>query len=89
MSTAQPIEPSYQKPLRLWPGVVIVAIQWLLRFVLPVFVPEALGIGVIGGLVCGFLVVVVVAVLQPGGLVGTAGCFGPDSRRDGRHVAPR
>ncbi|HUD48238.1 MAG TPA: PQQ-binding-like beta-propeller repeat protein [Candidatus Baltobacteraceae bacterium] len=58
MSTAQPIEPSYQKPLRLWPGVVIVAIQWLLRFVLPVFVPEALGIGVIGGLVCGFLVVV-------------------------------
>ena len=57
MSTAQPIEPTSQKPLRLWPGVVIVAIQWLLRFVLPIFVPEAKPIGVIGGLVCGLLVV--------------------------------
>jgi len=58
MSTAPPLEPTSQKPLRLWPGVVIVAVQWLLRFVLPIFVPETKAIGVIGGLVCGLLVVV-------------------------------
>src|SRR5580658_3313406 len=58
MSAAQTIEPTFQKPLLLWPGVVIVAIQWLLRFVLPIFVPEAKPIGVISELVCGLLVVV-------------------------------
>ena len=58
MPTAQPDEPISRKPLRLWPGVVAVAVQWLLRFVLPIFVPEAGPIGVIGGLLCGLLVVV-------------------------------
>src|SRR5580658_3536550 len=58
MSAAQPIELNSQKPLRLWPGVVVVAVQWLLRFVLPIFVPEALGIGVIGEFFCALLIVV-------------------------------
>jgi outer membrane protein assembly factor BamB len=58
MVTAQPNEATAEKPLRLWPGVVAVAVQWLLRFILPIFVPEALPIGVIGGLLCGLLVVV-------------------------------
>jgi alkaline phosphatase len=30
-------EPTRQKPLRLWPGVVIVVLQWLARFVAPIF----------------------------------------------------
>ncbi|MCX6238833.1 MAG: PQQ-binding-like beta-propeller repeat protein [Bacteroidia bacterium] len=47
-----------QKPLRLWPGVVIVIIQWLLRFVIPVFAPDALAIGIFGGLLCGIAIVV-------------------------------
>lgn len=46
-----------RKPLRLWPGVVILMLQWLARFVLPVVVPEALSYGVIGGIVGGLLIV--------------------------------
>lgn len=47
-----------QQSLRLWPGIVIVALQWLTRFVVPIVVPEATPIGVMGGLVGGVLVVV-------------------------------
>jgi outer membrane protein assembly factor BamB len=42
----------------LWPGVVAVALQWLLRFVVPMVVPEAAMIAVLGGLAGGLLVVV-------------------------------
>jgi outer membrane protein assembly factor BamB len=50
--------PLKRKPLRLWPGVVAVALQWLLRFVVPMVVPEAAMIAVLGGLAGGLLVVV-------------------------------
>ena len=59
-------EPTRQ-PLRLWPGVIIVALQWLLRFVVPIIIPEALTVGVMGGLVCGLR-------LSCGG-VSSAGCL--------------
>lgn len=39
-----------QKPLRLWPGVAIVAAQWLARFGLPVAFPDATMFAVMGGL---------------------------------------
>jgi outer membrane protein assembly factor BamB len=58
MANAQSDQPTRQKPLRLWPGVVIVILQWLIRFVLPMVVPAALGIGVFGGLIGGVLVFV-------------------------------
>lgn len=50
-----PVESIRSTPIRLWPGVLIVTLQWLARFVLPVLVPAA-GIGgvmagAIGGLV--------------------------------------
>ncbi len=41
MTTAQTDQPATQKPLRLWPGVLAVVLQWLARFVLPVVIPEA------------------------------------------------
>ena len=47
-----------RKPLRLWPGVAIVTLQWLVRFVLPVVEPDAMTVALMGGLLGGLLVVV-------------------------------
>ena len=58
MTIAQTDESIPQKPLRLWPGVVIVILQWLVRFGVPVVEPEAMPFAVIGGIVCGLAVVV-------------------------------
>jgi outer membrane protein assembly factor BamB len=49
---------TFSKPLRLWPGVLIVLIQWLLRFVLPILIPSAMVVGVMGGLAAALLFVV-------------------------------
>jgi outer membrane protein assembly factor BamB len=58
MPTAQTDEPISRKPLRLWPGVVIVVLQLLSMFVLPVVVPKALIFAMLGGAVCALAVVV-------------------------------
>lgn len=58
MTNAQTDEPAVQRPLRLWPGVLAVALQWLVRFGLPLVVPDAMAIAVIGGLVGGLAVFV-------------------------------
>src|SRR5437763_785596 len=47
-----------RKPLRLWPGVVAVVLQWLAWFVLPIIAPDAMMFGMIGGVVCGLAVLV-------------------------------
>src|SRR5713226_7560423 len=47
-----------RRPLRLWPGVVIVILQWLLRFVVPVVVPDALVYALIGGVFGGGLAII-------------------------------
>jgi outer membrane protein assembly factor BamB len=58
MTIAQTEEPTARKPLRLWPGVVAVALQWLARFVVPAVVPGALAFGMIGELAGGLAVLV-------------------------------
>src|SRR5712691_65510 len=58
MTIAQTDEVTPQKPLRLWPGVVAVVLQWLVRFVVPVVVPGAIAVGMIGELLGGLAIVV-------------------------------
>ncbi len=57
MTLAKTDEPAPLKPLRLWPGVVAVALQLLVRFALPVVWPDALAYSVLGGVAGGLLVV--------------------------------
>jgi len=43
-------EQTPRKPLRLWPGVVVMVLQLLVMFVVPLVVPDAGGISTLGGL---------------------------------------
>lgn len=38
----KPGEPTPRKPLRVWPGVAVVIVQWLAWFVVPFFLPDAM-----------------------------------------------
>jgi outer membrane protein assembly factor BamB len=58
MNRAQADKPTPRKPLRLWPGVVIVIVQWLVRFGVPVVAPEATMYAVLGALLGGLAIVV-------------------------------
>jgi outer membrane protein assembly factor BamB len=59
MTTANPQTIAAKSPLRIWPGVVAVALQWLAWLVLPIVVPEAKLYGMVGGILGGGLVVLV------------------------------
>jgi outer membrane protein assembly factor BamB len=58
MSNQPTLDRSVPAPLWLWPGVVIVALQWAARFGLPIVAPDATMFAVIGGLL-GFAGVVI------------------------------
>ena len=60
MIDEQNVAASAQRPLRLWPGVVAVALQWMFWYGLPRVVPtfQAEMIGALGGLVLGLVVIV-------------------------------
>ena len=58
MTTQQTDGKSPGRPLRLWPGVVVVLLQWLSWLVLPIVAPEAGMYGVLGGLLGGPVLVV-------------------------------
>ncbi len=45
--------PAQSKNLRLWPGIVIVILQWAFRFVIPAFMPDATMFGVFADLLGG------------------------------------
>src|SRR5882762_1152091 len=58
MTIAQTDELTPRKPLRLWPGVVLVLLQWLLWFVVPLVARDAAIFAVLGGVACGLAIVV-------------------------------
>ena len=58
MLAPQPQEPTHQKPLRLWPGIAIVVLQWLARYALPAILPGTLGFGVFAGLAGGLALLI-------------------------------
>jgi outer membrane protein assembly factor BamB len=58
MTIAQTDASTPRKPLRLWPGVVLVILQWLAWFVVPFFLPETHLYGLLVGVVCGLAIVV-------------------------------
>ena len=47
---------AHRKPLRVWPGVIAVTLQWLVMFLLPVFAPEHGGTAILGGVGLGLAV---------------------------------
>ena len=59
MQVAQTDEPTRQKPLRLWPGVVIVVLQWLAMFAAPIFVADSTVVAMLGGVAGGGLAILV------------------------------
>src|SRR5687767_11939230 len=58
MSIERSSESPSSRPLRLWPGVVIVAAQWIVRFGIPIVAPDQTMYAVMGGLL-GFIGVVI------------------------------
>jgi outer membrane protein assembly factor BamB len=58
MTSVKTDETTLRKPLRLWPGVVAVVLLWLVWFGVPLVVPGAGGLGVMGGVVGGLAVLV-------------------------------
>lgn len=58
MTHPQSDNPAPRKPLRLWPGVVAVALQSLAWFVVPVVAPDAFLFAVLGGLLGGLVIIV-------------------------------
>jgi outer membrane protein assembly factor BamB len=51
-------EASRPKPLRLWPGVAGAVLLLVVKFIFPVVMTDALPVVVLGGLLCGLLVIV-------------------------------
>lgn len=58
MTLAQTEKPKGRKPLRLWPGVALVILQWLTWLALPLLLPEAGMYSALGAVAAGLAVVV-------------------------------
>jgi outer membrane protein assembly factor BamB len=59
MTTSQTDESTLNKPLRLWPGVVAVAVLWLARFGLPMVAPDLAMYSIIVGAPLGILAFII------------------------------
>lgn len=57
MTTTSSADGRSRKPLRLWPGVVILVLQWVVRFLVPAVWPDLMVYGLMGGAVGGLAIV--------------------------------
>ena len=78
-----------RKPLRLWPGVVIVALQWLVMFGLPIVAPEHGGTAILGGFIGGLIVLLWWLFLSRARWMERLAAIAGDGRRRGRHSPSR
>ena len=53
MSSLNAAETTPRRPLRLWPGVALAIVLLILRYVVPVVLPDAMAVGFLGAVVCG------------------------------------
>jgi hypothetical protein len=58
MTIAQTDASTPRQPLRLWPGVVLVILQWLVKLGAPIVAPDAGGNAFLAGLALAALVLV-------------------------------
>ena len=58
MASTRITDASLRKPLRVWPGILIVLLQWLLRFALPVVYPDGTMVAVLAGIAGGLAIAV-------------------------------
>lgn len=52
------LDSTNQKPIRILPGIIIVLLQWLIRFTLPLIVPGTEVYGIFGGLLGGIAIII-------------------------------
>ncbi len=57
MTTHTTEQLTQERSLRLWPGLMIVALQWTVRWLVPLAFPDALAVGVLAGLLGGLGVI--------------------------------
>ena len=57
MTPEQTAPPTLRKPLRLWPGMILVALQWLAWFIVPTLFPRAAPIGLLVGVLCALAII--------------------------------
>ena len=57
MATTEIAIPTPRKPLRLWPGIIAVVLQWFGWFLLPVILPQAILVGMLTGVVAGLAII--------------------------------
>jgi signal transduction histidine kinase len=54
MNTNEPIS---RKPLRLWPGIAVAVLLIVVGYVIPIFMPQYAGLGMIGAALCALIVI--------------------------------
>ena len=88
MTVAQTDQPARRKPLRLWPGVVAVVLQWLARFGIKAVVPGFQGFAwsAQGGIIGAVAVIVWWLFFSRAAWAERLGALAPDDRRHGRDV---